>query len=222
MTDKLDLIIERIKAEGKAGIYAAYDHMITLCQPQPFGVTLPVESDLLWESQNPNNRFSKWNFLLPKSLRSVMWDRNGKSGNLPVDQLYLFHYPFSYKTLNSQFAEFQMHGESPFPSSYTNAARDFCREQPDYVEQLQANFGNASVIYPFALCGGDFPHFLVVGGSSLMQEAMDELKRDPQRAIEFSSRLSPYGRISPREPLGAVHLYDLINRPKEVHYGTRT
>ncbi len=218
MTDKLDIIIERLKAEGKAGIFAANDHTLTQRLPQPFGVSRPIESDLLWESQKPSRIFSRLNYFLPQPLRSRMRGLNGGRNDLPVDQLYLFHYPFSYKTLNSQFAEFQMDGESPFPSSYTNAARDFCREQPDYVKQLQANFGNASVIYPFALCGGEFPHFLIVGKSDLMQEAMDELKRDPQRAIEFSSRLSPYGKILPRNPLGVIHLYDLINKPKETHY----
>ncbi len=216
MTNKIDTIIERIKAEGKAGIYGANDHMITSYQPLPFGVTLAVESDLLWESQKPNNRFSSWNFLLPKPLRSrikCLW-----RVNLPVDQLYLFHYPFSYGTLKSKFGQFQGYGESPFSDSFTTAAKEFCSEQPNYVKQLQAQLGDASVIYPFALCGGEFPHFLIVGESSLMQEAMDELKREPQRAIDFSSQLSPYGKILPRNPLGAVHLYDLINRPKEVHY----
>lgn len=210
---KLTELVERVRSEcadayGNANHYEKlYDIKISRMNPG--------ESQLIYYASVPFKCFSKWNFLLPKSLRAIV--REPSSHHFPAKGLKLYHYNVRYSLIRKEAVFSEKHGEAL-------GLPDFKAEE--FLKRFQKRYGkNLSCIYPEWTGTGEGRNDnrlpVIVGRRDLNQQVVDFLKEGGD-VIDFFMGIRPkrVGEVERpfwEENIGYLTIYDLLKRPKKVH-----
>ena len=214
-------LVERVRQECADAYFAAVHYKI-----QPFGTT-PEESAFLFHACFPSdNHFpkylSKLNPWLPKPLKELIFDPSQGLSRKVIrnpdgtsqfeynpNQFYIFQYPLNMRRI--------------VRNGSTNRIVELV--DPAYLKRFfERFFGGSCITSHFTGTGKrvDTNLPLLVGNIGIMQEVMDHLKSGVEALFDFYR-----GIISPPESWGvdfiqkntkAVHIYDLRQKPKELHF----
>ena len=192
-----------------------------------FGVDEKSEHSKLVNLCSPQVNYSRFslNYIgLPKPLRAWVSDANNFYNAFGRDGLYIFHYPLNMKMVRRELEEM-----AETDKFVWDRVKDFppekrrCYQPPinpeEYFEQLKSKYGKPSCIHMNL-----WNYIILLGHRELMQEIMNELKKGPETPFELMHQLLTTEQLegiilAEKERVRAVHFYDLLGKPKEVHYG---
>jgi len=229
-------LVERVKQECADAYFAAevYKH-------EPFGVS-SEESAFLFQATFPSrNHFPRYlsniNIFLPESLKKLIVNPNeglyrkityNSDGTTSMEyyrnQIYVFQYPLNMRRISRHKKK-----DGSFSQSV----------DLNYVEDFSQKFAGGSCIYLYFTGSGndednthvpdeekdqrrDLNNPLLIGKKEIMQEVMDLLKDSPRDIFDFFYEITvEKERWAARyleDNAKEVHMYDLLKKPKEVHF----
>jgi hypothetical protein len=182
-----------------------------------FGI--PDHKGIFYHASAPWHNFSRVEaLLLPKPLKALATNPNEFSSVFGTqDNAYVVHYPITRKTFVKTIEK------SAEVDRWANELKGDVSQMFD-ARQFVTNFydthNDPSCIYTNL-----YDDLILIGDKHTMQRTANFLKSAPENTLDLLKDIgipSEYIRVEKRgvEPRNAsnIHLYDLVGKPKELHY----
>ncbi len=170
-----------------------------------------------------NMNYSKLAALFsPKPLRSLVWFPTNEMfhtyGGGAAKDLYVYHFPVNLRRLRknvSKIFETDMFFWERLPE-------DKRKEKPVSIDQYMDWFRNKFGDSPALIHIGIFSYYRVIGPREVTQELMNYLKAAPNNTYDFTRAITngriDYAIAEDSARFKTARLYDLLSKPKEVHF----
>ena len=195
-------LVEKIKQECATAYFAAGHYAKQLKQFTTYGCNVIESDNLHYLCCYHEDHYSRHNPFLPKDFKRLMHNKNGsRDRSLKLNQFFVLHYEPNLRAMRKK-AKKKIEHYNP----------DFKTEE--WMNNFYERFNPATVIWTFNGASA------LIGRRTLQQEVMNYIKSDPENVFKLFAEISS-GRFNlenTRNRTKSIHIYDLLEKPKEVHF----